>query len=97
MKIIVLGGAGKMGCLATQDLAGDERVDQVIIADRDMSAARANDAKYFPVNPGYEELSWELFFKEASNKFFEGDYSQKYEAKLVQKFEKLLPNMPPWK
>jgi lysine 6-dehydrogenase len=41
MKIIVLGGAGKMGCLATQDLAGDERVDQVVIADRDMNAARA--------------------------------------------------------
>ena len=40
MNIIVLGGAGKMGCIATQDLAGDERVDQVVIADRDMNAAR---------------------------------------------------------
>ncbi len=40
MKIIVLGGAGKMGCIATQDLAGDERVEQVIVADRDRDAAR---------------------------------------------------------
>jgi saccharopine dehydrogenase (NAD+, L-lysine-forming) len=40
MKIIVLGGAGKMGCVAVQDLAGDERVDHVVIADRDMEAAR---------------------------------------------------------
>jgi lysine 6-dehydrogenase len=40
MDIIVLGGAGKMGCVATQDLAGDARVDRVIIADRDMDAAK---------------------------------------------------------
>ena len=40
MKIIVLGGAGKMGCIAVQDLAGDRRVDGVIIADRDLAQAR---------------------------------------------------------
>ncbi len=28
-------GAGKMGCIAVQDLAMDERVEQVWIADRD--------------------------------------------------------------
>jgi saccharopine dehydrogenase (NAD+, L-lysine-forming) len=33
MKITVLGGAGKMGCIAVQDLANDERVDEVVIAD----------------------------------------------------------------
>ena len=40
MKIIVLGGAGKMGCIAVQDLAGDRRVHQVVIADRDVGQAR---------------------------------------------------------
>lgn len=40
MKIIVLGGAGKMGCIVSQDLAGDERVDELVIADRDMAAAK---------------------------------------------------------
>ncbi|MGD2177342.1 MAG: saccharopine dehydrogenase NADP-binding domain-containing protein, partial [Anaerolineae bacterium] len=40
MKVIVLGGAGKMGCIAVQDLAGDERVSEVVIADRDVSQAR---------------------------------------------------------
>jgi saccharopine dehydrogenase-like NADP-dependent oxidoreductase len=40
MRIVVLGGAGKMGCIATQDLAGDARVERVVIADRDMDAAR---------------------------------------------------------
>ncbi len=33
MRIIVLGGAGKMGCISVQSLALDDRVDEVIIAD----------------------------------------------------------------
>ncbi|MFN2148566.1 MAG: saccharopine dehydrogenase NADP-binding domain-containing protein, partial [Anaerolineales bacterium] len=33
MKITVLGGAGKMGCISVQALAGDERVDEVVQAD----------------------------------------------------------------
>ena len=40
MKIIVLGGAGKMGCIAAQDLAGDQRVKEVVIADYDLKQAR---------------------------------------------------------
>jgi saccharopine dehydrogenase-like NADP-dependent oxidoreductase len=33
MRILVLGGAGKMGCLSVQALAKDKRVDEVVIAD----------------------------------------------------------------
>jgi saccharopine dehydrogenase-like NADP-dependent oxidoreductase len=40
MKIIVLGGAGKMACIAVQDLAGDQRVDEVVIADYNLDQAR---------------------------------------------------------
>ena len=40
MKITVLGGAGKMGCISVQDLANDDRVDEVIIADIDIGQAR---------------------------------------------------------
>ena len=40
MEIAVLGGAGKMGCIAVQDLAGDRRVGEVVIADRDLAQAR---------------------------------------------------------
>ena len=40
MKVVVLGGAGKMGCIAVQDLAGDRRVGKVVIADRDLGQAR---------------------------------------------------------
>ncbi|UCH59139.1 MAG: saccharopine dehydrogenase NADP-binding domain-containing protein [Anaerolineales bacterium] len=41
MRIIVLGGAGKMGCITVQDLAKDERVDEVILADMNMTSAKA--------------------------------------------------------
>ncbi|MBT3190115.1 MAG: hypothetical protein HN736_08505 [Anaerolineae bacterium] len=33
MKITVLGGAGKMGCISVQSLVLDDRVDEVVIAD----------------------------------------------------------------
>ena len=41
MKIVVLGGAGKMGCLAVEDLVLNPRVDEVVLADRDMEMAGA--------------------------------------------------------
>jgi saccharopine dehydrogenase-like NADP-dependent oxidoreductase len=40
MKITVLGGAGKMGCISVQDLANDERVEEVVIADLDLEQAQ---------------------------------------------------------
>ena len=40
MKITVLGGAGKMGCISVQDLANDNRVDEVVIADVDVKQAQ---------------------------------------------------------
>ena len=39
MKIVVLGGAGMMGCIAVQDLARSEGVDEVVIADLDLQRA----------------------------------------------------------
>jgi lysine 6-dehydrogenase len=39
MRITVLGGAGKMGCIAVQALAGDSRVDEVILADVNLEQA----------------------------------------------------------
>ncbi len=40
MRIIVLGGAGKMGCIAVQALCGDPRADEVVIADYNLDNAR---------------------------------------------------------
>jgi len=63
----------------------------------DLSAARANSALFFPVNPGHEEESWERFFREAMDRFFKHTYAGAYEASLIAEFEKLLPEKPPWK
>ena len=40
MRIFVLGGAGKMGCIAVQGLANDARVDEVVIADINLEQAQ---------------------------------------------------------
>jgi saccharopine dehydrogenase-like NADP-dependent oxidoreductase len=40
MRIFVLGGAGKMGCISVQDLVNDDRVDEVVIADIDLDQAK---------------------------------------------------------
>jgi beta-phosphoglucomutase-like phosphatase (HAD superfamily) len=63
----------------------------------DMKAARANDALFYPVNPGHEEESWQRFYEEAMQKFLAGEYAGDYEASLIAEFEKLLPEVPPWK
>jgi hypothetical protein len=63
----------------------------------DLSAARANSALFFPVNPGHEEASWERFNREAVERFFNHTYAGAYEASLITEFETLLPEKPPWK
>jgi saccharopine dehydrogenase-like NADP-dependent oxidoreductase len=40
MRIIVLGGAGKMGCISVQALANDKRVKEVVIADINVEQAK---------------------------------------------------------
>ncbi|MFP4056069.1 MAG: HAD family hydrolase [Candidatus Brocadiia bacterium] len=62
----------------------------------DLKAARANQALFFPVNPGHEEQSWERFFKEAIDKFLAEDYAGDYETKLIHDFQAHLPESPPW-
>jgi phosphoglycolate phosphatase-like HAD superfamily hydrolase len=63
----------------------------------DMKAARANGVRFFPINPGYEDASWELFCRQAADKFRNGEYTSEYEATLVADFDKLLPEVPWWK
>jgi phosphoglycolate phosphatase-like HAD superfamily hydrolase len=63
----------------------------------DMKAARANDALFYPINPGHEEASWQRFYEEAAAKFLAGEYAGAYEAALIAEFEAILPDTPPWK
>jgi phosphoglycolate phosphatase-like HAD superfamily hydrolase len=73
------------------------RILMVGDAPGDMKAARANHALFYPINPGSEDESWERFYKEALDKFFAGTYAGDYEAKLIEEFDALLPDVPPWK
>ena len=63
----------------------------------DLKAARDVGALFFPVNPGYEEESWEHFVDVGMDKFFNNEYSGTYETKLIEEFEALLPEVPLWK
>jgi phosphoglycolate phosphatase-like HAD superfamily hydrolase len=63
----------------------------------DMRAAKANDALFYPVNPGHEEASWQRFHEEAANKFLAGEYAGEYEAQVIAEFERFMPETPPWK
>lgn len=83
--------------LASDNKYKKENILMIGDAPGDMKAARGNDAKFFPINPGYEEVSWEKFFIEAADKFRDGFYDKNYEDQLVIEFEKLLPELPPWK
>lgn len=63
----------------------------------DLKAARANNAHFFPINPGAEDASWERFYNESFDKFIKGEYAGAYEEKLIAEFDKYLPSTPPWK
>ena len=79
---------------------GNYRPDHILMigdAPGDLKAARANEALFFPVNPGHEEKSWQRFYEEAMHKFLTGEYAGAYEARLIAEFDSLLPEVPPWK
>jgi len=62
----------------------------------DMKAARANNALFYPINPGDEVESWKRFHGEAFDRFIKGRYAGQYEAKLIAQFDACLPEKPPW-
>ncbi|MCD6307962.1 MAG: HAD family hydrolase [Candidatus Latescibacteria bacterium] len=63
----------------------------------DYNAAKANGVHFFPVNPGKEETSWELFYEEITDTFHAGAYKGDIESGLIDRFSELLPEIPPWK
>lgn len=83
--------------LAAAGKYAPEKILMIGDAPGDMKAARANNALFFPINPGAEEKSWERLYKEAFERFTAGTYAGAYEAALIEEFEALLPDTPPWK
>lgn len=62
----------------------------------DWKAAKANDALFYPIDPGDEVASWKRFHNEAMDRFFNGTYGGKYESELIAEFDSRLPQSPPW-
>ena len=74
----------------------DGKILMIGDAPGDFQAAKSNGVLFYPINPGHEDESWERFYKEALDKFFNGEYSGEYEDKLIKQFESYLPENPPW-
>jgi phosphoglycolate phosphatase-like HAD superfamily hydrolase len=62
----------------------------------DMKAAKANNALFYPINPGNEIQSWKRFHDEAFDRFIKGQYAGAYEEKVIAEFDSYLPEQPPW-
>ena len=62
----------------------------------DHKAAVANDALFFPVNPGAEEASWKRFHEEGIDRFFAGTFTGEYQQALLDEFDTYLPEKPSW-
>ncbi|MFC2078988.1 hypothetical protein ACFLSZ_03310 [Candidatus Bipolaricaulota bacterium] len=46
--------------------------------------------------PGDEETSWRELVGEGLNRFFAGTYRGSYEQELLERFDRALPESPPW-
>jgi phosphoglycolate phosphatase-like HAD superfamily hydrolase len=73
-----------------------ERILMIGDAPGDHKAAKTNGALFYPIDPGYEERSWERFHNEALGRFFAGTYAGDYESGLIKEFDALLPDRPSW-
>ena len=63
----------------------------------DLDAAKNNGVLFYPVIPGKEDESWEIFLHEGLAKFISGTFKGAYEKSLLREFRKSLPETPPWK
>jgi len=75
----------------------EDRILMIGDAPGDMRAAKANNALFYPINPGNEAESWLRFYEEAMGRFLAEQYAGDYEAKVIAEFEAVLPEVPPWK
>jgi phosphoglycolate phosphatase-like HAD superfamily hydrolase len=74
-----------------------ENILMVGDAPGDFKAAADVGALFFPINPGDEEESWDLFLHEGLDRFFAKTFAGAYQTKLLGEFDKLLPKEPTWK
>ena len=63
----------------------------------DFTAAKENNALFYPIVPGNEGLSWKRFAGEGLARFFEGSFAGEYQQALLAEFSDALPEKPHWK
>lgn len=83
--------------LASQGRYADDHKLMIGDAPGDLKAARDNNALFFPINPGFEEESWQRFYGEGLSRFLEGTFVGAYQQNIIAEFERVLPDTPPWK
>ena len=81
---------------AAKEKYAADKVLMIGDAPGDHKAAAANEALFFPINPGNEEASWERLHNEALEKFFAGSFAGEYQQQLLDEFEGYLPENPSW-
>lgn len=91
-----LGTKAEHIAMATQNRYTPSHILMIGDAPGDKLAAKANDALFFPINPGQEEASWRQLYDEAFDRFIAGTYAGDYERDLIAAFDALLPESPPW-
>lgn len=99
MKVIAGQEMGKKSLhlkLATEGHYAPDHVLMMGDAPGDMRAAQANNALFYPINPGQEEASWQRFHEEGMHKFLAGEFAGAYQQSLIDEFEKMLPDTPTW-
>jgi phosphoglycolate phosphatase-like HAD superfamily hydrolase len=81
---------------ATKNRYAVKKVLMVGDSPEDLKAAQSNNALFYPIIPGKEEASWQCFYEEALDRFFESTYEGEYEQQLIRDFEASLPEHPEW-
>ena len=81
---------------ATKGRYAEKHVIMIGDAPGDMKAAQANNALFYPINPGDEANSWKRFADEAFDKFINLEYAGDYEDRVIAEFNEYLPENPPW-
>lgn len=73
-----------------------EKVLMIGDAPGDLKAAQKNGVLFFPIIPGHEELYWSKLNEEGLDRFFAGNFAGKYQDRLMEEFDKSLPENPHW-
>ncbi len=72
------------------------RILMVGDAPGDLQAAEANGVLFYPIDPGFEDDSWQRFFEEGLPRFLAENYQGDYMSAQIARFQRLLPETPPW-